>query len=113
MPIRARRDARTRAGGRESPIGRKKASQIGVLGGAPAGHRRRPATKLGVRAGLGVGGTGRGARGAGRGGPRRRAGPPAPGLAPGAPGCLGQARPLGLKSKNLVGTAPLVDSQVV
>ena len=26
-----------------------------VLGGAPAGHRRRPATKLGVRAGLGVG----------------------------------------------------------
>ena len=54
-----------------------------------------------------------GARGAGRGGPRRRAGPPAPGLAPGAPGCLGQARPLGLTSKNLVGTAPLVDSQVV
>ena len=44
-----------------------------VLGGAPAGHRRRPATKLGVRAGLGVGGTGRGAR-VGRGAPAGRAG---------------------------------------
>ena len=46
---------------------------FGVLGGAPAGHRRRPATKLGVRAGLGVGGTGRGAR-VGGGAPAGRAG---------------------------------------
>ena len=44
-----------------------------VLGGAPAGHRRRPATKLGVRAGLGVGGAGRGAR-VGGGAPAGRAG---------------------------------------
>ena len=73
VPIRARRDARTRAGGRKSPIGRKKRGVFGVLGGAPAGHRRRPATKLGVRAGLGVGGTGRGAR-VGGGAPAGRAG---------------------------------------
>ena len=51
----------------------EKARILGVLGGAPAGHRRRPATKLGVRAGLGVGGTGRGAR-VGGGAPAGRAG---------------------------------------
>ena len=65
-PERAREAAKARSAG-------KKASQIGVLGGAPAGHRRRPATKLGVRAGLGVGGTGRGAR-VGGGAPAGRAG---------------------------------------
>ena len=51
----------------------EKRGVFGVLGGAPAGHRRRPATKLGVRAGLGVGGTGRGAR-VGGGAPAGRAG---------------------------------------
>ena len=65
-PGRAREAAKARSA-------EKKRGVFGVLGGAPAGHRRRPATKLGVRAGLGVGGTGRGAR-VGRGAPAGRAG---------------------------------------
>ena len=70
MPIPARRDARTRAGGRESPVGVKKST--GFRG--PRRRSRGPqATKLGVRAGLGVGGTGRGTR-VGGGAPAGRAG---------------------------------------
>ena len=65
-PERAREAAKARSAGEKRGV-------FGVLGGAPAGHRRRPATKLGVRAGLGVGGTGRGAR-VGGGAPAGRAG---------------------------------------
>ena len=96
---------RLRIGGREF------GAEVMDRGGSGGGSRGDSSRTAG--GGKSGGRERRGARGAGRGGPSRRAGPPAPGLAPGAPGCLGQARPLRLKSKNLVGTAPLVDSQVV
>ena len=75
MPIRARRDARTRAGRRESPVGvKKKLPKSGSSAALPrATGGARAATKLGVRAGLEVGGTGRGAR-VGGGAPAGRAG---------------------------------------